>query len=191
MGLLTQSLLFTSSQDFVVPAAVTRLFVQVQGAGGTGGDADGAGIPNGFAGGGGGGGGYVQAVVDVTPGDTMPVVVGGVANGGNASCGGGFGITGGASSFAGLVGAGGGGGGRAFARSAPGVGGGGGTMSGSAGSFFGGAGQAGGPVIGGAGGAPGSAMLMLTPAYGAGGQGSSNCGVTTTLAMPGFVRVSW
>ncbi len=191
--LLTQSQFFGASTSWVAPAGVTMVHVQLQGAGGTGGDADGAGIVNGYAGGGGGGGGFVQTLVSVVPGTSYNVVVGAPANGGAASCGGNFGFRGSDSTFAGIVAGGGGGGGRAFAYSAPGYGGGGGSVTGGVSSYFGQSGGTGGNVIGGPGGAPGQSIYPSpgTPAYGTGGQGSSNCGVQTALAQAGFARISW
>jgi hypothetical protein len=185
---LTNSQLFTTNGSWTAPAGVDYVQIQLVGAGGTGGDADGAGITNGYAGGGGGGGGYVQAIMKVVAGNSYSVVVGVPANGGYASCGGDFGVRGGDSSVNGIIAGGGGGGGRAFAYSAPGFGGSGGAMTGGPSSYFGNAGTTGGPVIGGAGGASGAPSATT---FGTGGQGSSNCGVVTALAQPGFVRISW
>lgn len=57
----------TASGPFVVPAGVTQITVELIGAGGNG-------ASNG--GGGGGGGGYVRGTVNVTPGQSIPIVVG-------------------------------------------------------------------------------------------------------------------
>jgi hypothetical protein len=76
---------FTSSGTLTIPSGVTRVLVELWGAGG-GGSGSGAaycgsifGIPvcgSGASGTGGGGGAYVRAVVDVTSGTTYDVVVG-------------------------------------------------------------------------------------------------------------------
>lgn len=73
--------LFEADGSFTVPPGVTSVLVEVWGGGGA------AGVPSGdpgLAGGGGGGGGYLRAVVQVNPGDTVPVTVG---QGGIAACG--------------------------------------------------------------------------------------------------------
>ena len=62
---------FTQSGTFTVPAGVTRLLVEVWGAGGGGSPAFGP------PGGGGGGGGYTRALLFVTPGATYNISVGG------------------------------------------------------------------------------------------------------------------
>jgi hypothetical protein len=82
---------FTASAEFVVPAGVTTIGIELWGAGGGGAaGANGgfgfAGGPAGGAGGGGGGGGaYLRTTLTVTPGDTYNVVIGagGTAGGGN------------------------------------------------------------------------------------------------------------
>lgn len=61
----TQS--FTASGNFVVPAGVTSLTIEVVGAGGTG---------AGNGGGGGGGGGYAIGVYNVSAGATIPITIG-------------------------------------------------------------------------------------------------------------------
>jgi hypothetical protein len=185
--------MFTTSGTWMPPPGVTAVQVQVQGAGGTGGDANGLGF-GGYGGGGGGGGGYVQAVVNVTPGTTYPVVVGVAANNGLASCGADPGFKGGNSSFNGIVAGGGFGGGVAQVFPHFGGGGGaGGSVTGGVSSFFGQPGGTGTLTGGGPGGLPGSSVFVspTAPAYGTGGQGSNNCEVTSILAQPGFVRISW
>lgn len=68
-------------------------------------------------------------------------------------------------------------------------------MSGGLASYFGGNGAQGGPVFGGAGGASGAAAVFVSPpAFGAGGQGSNNCGNIVNVpapAQPGFVQLNW
>jgi hypothetical protein len=63
----TTTVSFTSSGNFIVPAGVTSVTIEVVGAGGDGGS-------NG--GGGGGGGGYAMGTYPVTPGSTLAVTVG-------------------------------------------------------------------------------------------------------------------
>ncbi|MEO8590336.1 MAG: hypothetical protein ABI432_13260, partial [Flavobacteriales bacterium] len=58
---------FTTSGTFIVPAGVTSITVELVGAGGSGG---------GNGGGGGGGGGYAKGTITVTPGASIPIVVG-------------------------------------------------------------------------------------------------------------------
>lgn len=65
---------FTSNGTYTVPAGVTQLVVECWGGGGAGGGATG----NPAAGGGGGGGAYVKSTVNVTPGTTYTVTVGGI-----------------------------------------------------------------------------------------------------------------
>lgn len=66
-GTLSAQSVFTTSGTFVVPAGVTSISVQLVGAGGSGG---------GNGGGGGGGGAFAAATLAVTPGASIPVVVG-------------------------------------------------------------------------------------------------------------------
>jgi hypothetical protein len=84
----------TSSQNFTVPAGVTRVRARVWGAGGGGGYAQG----NAAGGGGGGGGGYAEGAYSVTPGAVIFV---GVGPGGNIGTSSSFpnGTAGGASAF--------------------------------------------------------------------------------------------
>jgi len=86
---------FTSSGTFTPSSGVTKVFVEVWGAGGGGG---GTGNGN-FIGAGGGGGGYTAGFLTVTPSTTHTVTVGVAGTAG--SSGGGTGGTGGTSSFAG------------------------------------------------------------------------------------------
>lgn len=78
---------FTNSAAFVVPPGVTRIMVEVWGAGGGGGDNS----TWSNQGAGGGGGGYGKQVLDVTPGTDYPVIVGlggeSETDGGNSSFG--------------------------------------------------------------------------------------------------------
>lgn len=71
----TTSVQFTTSGNFVVPASVTEITIELVGAGGTGG---------GNGGGGGGGGGYALGTYAVAPGSTLNVSVG-VAGGGTVA----------------------------------------------------------------------------------------------------------
>lgn len=61
------SLIFTTSGDFTVPAGVTEITIEVVGAGGNGG---------GNGGGGGGGGGYAKGIYTVTPATSYTVTIG-------------------------------------------------------------------------------------------------------------------
>lgn len=122
---------FSAGGNFVVPAAVTAVLVEVWGAGGGGGNA--GNFANGtlfFAAGGGGGGagGYCRAILPVTAGASHAIVVGA------AGAAGATGATGGDSSFGGLAtGSGGSGGGAptfsGAGTSAVGSGGNGGTCN--------------------------------------------------------------
>jgi hypothetical protein len=67
-----QTQTFTSSGTFTVPAGVTSLTVECWGAGGAGGGSN----SNNRGGSGGGGGGYTTALLTVTPGQSIPFVVG-------------------------------------------------------------------------------------------------------------------
>src|SRR5262249_27049184 len=68
-----------SSAQFVVPAGVNHVLLEMWGAGGGGG---GGGTAVGGGGGGGGGGAYSRTVVAVTPGSTYQLVVGAGGTGG-------------------------------------------------------------------------------------------------------------
>lgn len=63
---------FTANGNFTVPAGVYRVLVKVWGDAGAGGIAN----VGGFGGAGGGGGSYSESILNVTPGDVIPVVVG-------------------------------------------------------------------------------------------------------------------
>jgi hypothetical protein len=104
----------TSSEPWIVPAAVTRIKARLWGAGGGGG----AGGGLGYVGGGGAGGGYVEAFFGVTPGQVLTLSVG---VGGTASVDGG---AGGPTSLDVLATAGGGSSGTVGGAGAVGVGGG-------------------------------------------------------------------
>ena len=76
----------SGSGNWVAPAGVTSVIVEVWGGGGRGGSAS---SPNNFGGGGGGGGGYSKSTVTVVPGNSYPYVVGAgsttTSAGGNSS----------------------------------------------------------------------------------------------------------
>lgn len=76
-GGLTAAQDVTASGTFVVPAGVSHLSVEAWGGGGGGGSVSGC-----FAGGGGGSGGYARAIIAVTPGESLGIVIGsgGAAN---------------------------------------------------------------------------------------------------------------
>jgi hypothetical protein len=95
---------FTASGNFIVPAGVTQVEVEVWG-GGAGSYASVSGASTGIASGGGSGGGYARKLTGVTPGQSVVVVVGAGGNGGTAGSGAG---SGGTSSFGSYVSAGGG-----------------------------------------------------------------------------------
>lgn len=65
----------TSSRTYTVPEGVSKMFVEVIGGGGGGGFADTSGT-NWTGGGGGGGGGYAAKIIEVTPGQIIPITVG-------------------------------------------------------------------------------------------------------------------
>ncbi len=101
-GFSRQSVI-TLSGGWTVPQGVTQVRVRVIGGGGGGG-----GGSSSFSGGGGGAGGFAQAVVQITPGTTVPVTIGQGGTGGQP---GQTGSGGGSSTFGGILGATGGGGG--------------------------------------------------------------------------------
>jgi hypothetical protein len=74
MGIMTESVSFSSSGSWVCPPGVTSITVECWGGGGAGGGATG----NPAAGGGGAGGAYVRKVVTVVPGTSYTVTVGGI-----------------------------------------------------------------------------------------------------------------
>lgn len=75
---------FLTSGNFNLPAGVTQVEVEVWG-GGSGSYASVSGAASGIASGGGSGGGYARKRVIVTPGQSVPVVVGAGGNGGTVS----------------------------------------------------------------------------------------------------------
>ena len=67
----------STTSEFIVPNGVSKIRVQIWGAGGGGGGAYFNGTNNNkTAGGGGGGGSYIEVVLDVAPGDTFPIEIG-------------------------------------------------------------------------------------------------------------------
>ena len=168
---------FASSGNFVVPQGVSLLKVRIHGAGGGGGGNTGQG-----GGGGGGGGGYAEAVVPVSGGQIIPVLVGsGGAGGPNTgrSASGNNGQDGGSSSFGSAIGATGGRGGAGSLAGGQGDSGSGGSGFGTIISMTGGAGNAGfstGPNGFGGHGAAGAA---------GGGGGAASSGLPSSGASPG------
>lgn len=75
--------LFESDGDFIVPAGVTSVLVELWGGGG-GAGLQSAAIGSPEPGAGGGGGGYLRTVLTVSPSQVIPVTVG---DGGSAACG--------------------------------------------------------------------------------------------------------
>jgi hypothetical protein len=164
---------FISSGTFVVPTNVTKIMVEMWGGGGGGGAYGCQNVTNCNPGGGGGSGGYAFNVFNVTPGASYTVTTGSGGSGGIG--GGGGGISGGTTTFGGLMSAGGGSGGSNGGFN-PGSGGAGGIVNGSLinalkggdgidGGIIGGSGGAAwrgggstgnGPANGGSGGSPGS-----------------------------------
>ena len=101
---LSNILLYTVSNAFVVPTGITHILMCVQGGGGGGGAAgattsDGAFTARGGSGGGGGSGEYLEHVVTVSPGETLTITVGNggvgsTSNAGNGANGGLSSVTG-------------------------------------------------------------------------------------------------
>ena len=89
----------TGPSTFHVPANVSRLFVEVWGAGG-GGGFGGEIFGPGFGGGGGGGGAFSCEIINVTPGSALTITVGAGGASGQATAGGDDGGDGGDSSIA-------------------------------------------------------------------------------------------
>jgi hypothetical protein len=176
------SQLFTASGTFTVPDGVTQVVVEVCGAGGGGGYNDPGNTTGPFAGGG-GGGGYLRALVTVTPGEPISVVVGAAGTTPDSS---GDGTAGGDSSFGSIV-AGGGQGGQSDVNG--GSGGAGGTVNGGIFSFIGQGGEDGTSELG----SPGHTGILTARTGlngdGEGGHGGANLG--TGGAGPGYVTVSW
>jgi hypothetical protein len=166
------------SFDWIVPSGVTSVTVHLWGGGGGGGGSlDGTWA--GYAAGGGGGGGYTTATVTVTPGATLPIVVGAGGTGGLPGSGG---QPGGTTWFNGTLSAGGGAGANPGSMTYPNPGGAaglgvtangvGGNASHSSGVDVGGQGGKAGGTSGGLGGTPGqgnSGAPGLSPGGGGGG----------------------
>lgn len=148
---------FNSAGTFTVPAGVTKIMVEIWGAGGGGGGGGGGGYSNfGGTGGGGAGGGYVKDILTVVPGQVVTATIGqgGTGGGGGAFC---------PVNCAGAPGSGGGNGGTSSFATATAGGGGGG-----AGGQGGQNGTSGNPGTGGEGGnAPG--ILGIVGQFGFGG----------------------
>lgn len=104
----SQMQVFVSNGTFVVPEGVTRLTVSMCGGGGGGGGARTSSTNHG-AGGGGGAGFHLRANVNVTPGESIPVVIGAAGAGGLTQS---YGSAGGTSTFGTYLTATGGGGGQ-------------------------------------------------------------------------------
>ena len=88
---------FNASGNFIVPAGVSKLYVEAWGAGGGGGGGGGGGNNGGSGGGtggGGGGGGYFKDIFTVSPGNTLAVVIGTAGAGGSGGSMGGVGVSG-------------------------------------------------------------------------------------------------
>lgn len=166
------------SFSWVVPASVRKAFVRLWGAGGGGGGSQ---LP--AAAGGGGGGGYAEGYVDVTPGATVPLLIGSGGAAGNMATGTGYGSTGGSTSFGAFLSATGGGGGERAVMNSQGVSGGGGQGAGGSRQSRGGSGSSGTYVgtspamqLGGQGGGTGG---------GGGGGGGSSSGLGDAGQTPG------
>jgi hypothetical protein len=168
---------FSGSGNFVVPHGVTLVKVRAYGAGGGGGGNTAQG-----GGGGGGGGGFAEGILQVNPGQIIPVTVGAGGAGGSNSSGsavGNNGHDGGTSSFGGALGATGGHGGAGSLNGGQGDSGGGGSGFGAAVTMTGGSGNAGfstGPNGFGGHGASGAA---------GGGGGAASSGLPSNGAGPG------
>ncbi|MBE3590015.1 MAG: hypothetical protein IMW98_04210 [Firmicutes bacterium] len=125
------SQVFDASGTFTVPAGVTRIWIEMWGAGGGGGG--GSNVAGTWGGGGGGGSGayLISNAVNVTPGQQITITVG-AGGGGGASGNGGSGQNGGAGGASSCLGytagGGGGGGGDNASNSDPASGGSGGTV---------------------------------------------------------------
>jgi hypothetical protein len=173
----SQSYTTPGTYTWTVPANVTQVTVLVGGAGGGGG----SGNNTAYCGGGGGGGGTYIGVIDVTPGDTIPIVVGTGGSGGAAGARA-NGTAGGNSSFnTTCIGYGGG----AGLGGASGVGGAGGA--GGAGGGYGGGGGLGDTGLAG-GTTPGGTASAIGGAGGAGKSGNSNPGIAGSA---GKVIIYW
>ena len=168
---------FAGSGNFIVPHGVNLVKVRAYGAGAGGGGNTGQG-----GGGGGGGGGFAEGILQVGPGQIIPVIVGAGGAGGSNSSGsalGNNGHDGGTSSFGGGLGATGGRGGQGSLTGGQGDSGGGGSGVGAAVTMTGGSGNAGfstGPNGFGGHGASGAA---------GGGGGAASSGLPSNGAGPG------
>ncbi|AHI24181.1 tail fiber protein [Komagataeibacter xylinus E25] len=77
LALATSSLIAVdSSTTIIVPAGVTRIYIEGKGAGGGGSGCQASNNAETFSGAGGGGGGFMRGVYAVTPGDTLTVTIG-------------------------------------------------------------------------------------------------------------------
>ena len=90
---------YTSSDTFVVPAGIERIFITASAAGGGGGEGSSS---SGYGGGGGGSGAWVDSLaIQTTPGETVTITIGaGGAGGDGAGAVGNTGATGGTTSIA-------------------------------------------------------------------------------------------
>lgn len=184
---------FAASGTWNVPAGVSKCRVTVIGGGGGGGSGWSDGNGN-ISGAGGAGGGSVVAIVAVTPGQAMPIVVGAGGAGGARNSGGGAPPTAGAGGTSSAMGVSAAGGGGSNNGSGPG---GSGALGGAAGYVVtGGTGALGGLNVGPA--AGGSTLLgngasYTTPGgYGAGGSASQWYeGVGGRAGAPGVVIVEY
>ena len=187
---------FTQGGTFTVPAGVTRLLVEMWGAGGGG-----AGGSEVFTGAGGGGGGYTRAIIAVSPVATYNIVVG--AGGGEGA--GGFycctdvsGTNGGPSqvidSSSNVLASAGGGGGGGLCDVCVGAGGGGGTGANAIGrnGSIGGPGSPG--YAGGVGGGAPSGSISTNSGIGGWGGtkgGSGQPGQNGANGTNGYVLITW
>ncbi|WP_236766940.1 DUF2793 domain-containing protein [Agrobacterium tumefaciens] len=185
--------------SWVPPAGVNSAFARVWAGGAGGGGNQSVG-----AGGGGGGGGYAEGYVIVTPGVSVPIIVGagGAGGAGNATYG--DGVAGGSSSFGSAISATGGGGGKGAPPNSQGISGGGGIGAGghyqstggqgSSGTIIGSTGIGGVGGSGASGGGPGGGTSTGQPSVGqspggGGGGGGSNYG--GAYGAPGMVIVEY
>jgi len=182
--------IFTASGTFTVPTGVTKLKVRVWGGGGGGGGSTGTGS----AASGGGGGGYCEGVATVTPGASIPIVIG---TGGSAGSGSSAGGAATATTVAALsVTANGGGGGPGSSSGGTSVGGTGGTASGlsfavtgTVGSF---GNNLGGTGLGGTGGGTFcSASSTAVGSFPGGGGGGGGAGLPGNVGGAGMVILEW
>ncbi|GJM32576.1 MAG: hypothetical protein DHS20C18_15770 [Saprospiraceae bacterium] len=154
INLQAQSQTFTSSGTFTVPAGVYAVTVQAWGGGGGGGYSDAGNGGQSAGGGGGGGGGFRTGTFNVSPAQTISIVVGtGGAGATSDDNPGDDGLPSSATHSSGTITAGQGLGGQAATdNNSPGAGGNGGSGSGGSGGFSGGTGATGTNSVGGKGG---------------------------------------